>query len=448
MRCLIVANGPEPESTFLTEAVEKADLIIAVDGGADVLRKAEVEFDLLVGDLDSANFSDWKEDNPRKLLGKKIVEYPRDKDETDCELAVAEAIKRGADKILMMGVVGKRIDHTLTNVSLMARYPDRIRIHSNDGPVRIVKPDYPLRMELRPGTLVSLSAWQGDCEGITTEGLMYELVDDVLEMSGRGVENVAEEDIAVSVKKGNLVVTVISEERNLVWEDRVRGGFDFGSIAKTYDSFYNNPLGKVIDEAEKAAVSELLPRAKGFQPLIEIGSGTGHWSEWFAELGYNVTGIDIATEMIEEANRKRKERNIENVRYAEGNAEHLGFPDDFFDVGVAITLLEFVDDPIDVINELARVVHRGGRLIFGVLHEDSFLGRIRKTEPDPIYTPAHFFTEDEIREILKPLGEVRIRQCVFFDPVPGIIDKAMEIEEKGKSEGWTNGNFLVAEVKL
>jgi ubiquinone/menaquinone biosynthesis C-methylase UbiE len=218
--------------------------------------------------------------------------------------------------------------------------------------------------------------------------------------------------------------------------------FDFGQIAERYDDFYGNPVGRMVDRFEKAAVDRVLPRGKPGEKLLEAGSGTGHWSAHFASRGYEVTGVEISPEMVEVARRKQ----IPGARFLVGDASRTGFPDDAFDIGAGITVLEFVDDPGALVAEIARVVKSGGRLVFGVLHEDSFLGRRRVRDPDPVYSKARFFTVPELDGLLRPHGEVAIKQCLFVPPVQGALKVAEKIEAMGLSEGWTKGNFLVAEV--
>ncbi|GAI58552.1 unnamed protein product, partial [marine sediment metagenome] len=77
--------------------------------------------------------------------------------------------------------------------------------------------------------------------------------------------------------------------------------FDFASLAKDYDLWYQTPEGKMYDQAEKSTVLKLLRPAKPGDRLLDVGCGTGHWSRVFADQGYEVTGIDICPEMSEVA---------------------------------------------------------------------------------------------------------------------------------------------------
>ena len=111
--------------------------------------------------------------------------------------------------------------------------------------------------------------------------------------------------------------------------------FDFGMIADSYDRWYQTPLGRAYDLLEKRAVARMLPRAAPDARLLDLGCGTGHWSAFFATLGFKVTGMDIAPEMIAAARAKH----IAGASFDVADAHKLPFDDGEFDVATAITTL-------------------------------------------------------------------------------------------------------------
>ncbi len=195
-------------------ASSDSDLIIAADGGYNVLSEAGIKPDILVGDLDSLSL------NIIDLMPPdiEVLRHPREKDFTDAELAVMEAMGRGVDDVLLLGALGGRTDHTLANLALMAAHPESVRAQAPEGPVRCVTLAQPFRMDLPAGTLVSLSSWAGPVEGVTTSGLAHTLEDETLEMSGRGVENIADGPVEVCVRAGALIISVHSQNPSLLWE--------------------------------------------------------------------------------------------------------------------------------------------------------------------------------------------------------------------------------------
>ena len=98
----------------------------------------------------------------------------------------------------------------------------------------------------------------------------------------------------------------------------MRTMFDYNEIANEYDQWYDTPLGKQIDAWEKKLFSLHLEKLHTKQ-LLEIGAGTGHWTQFFAKNGFSVTGIDIAEKMLEQA----KQKNIPNAHFETISAESL-----------------------------------------------------------------------------------------------------------------------------
>jgi thiamine pyrophosphokinase len=112
----IVSGGTPPSEKLLRYYISKVDFIIAADKGSECLYNNNISPDLLLGDFDSTK----KEilDNI-KLQAKEVLEFPPEKDFTDTEIAIIEAIKRGAKKIYLFGAIGSRMDHTLGNIGLL-----------------------------------------------------------------------------------------------------------------------------------------------------------------------------------------------------------------------------------------------------------------------------------------------------------------------------------------
>src|SRR5687768_15193697 len=117
MYAVIVANAPDLDVAPYARLIGAADLLIAADGGALALLRAGLLPRLVIGDMDSLDAASLAELAER---GVELRRYPREKDETDLELALLHAAAAGATAIDILGALGGRWDHTLANVALLA----------------------------------------------------------------------------------------------------------------------------------------------------------------------------------------------------------------------------------------------------------------------------------------------------------------------------------------
>lgn len=186
-------------------------------------------------------------------------------------------------------------------------------------------------------------------------------------------------------------------------------------VASEYDIYYQTETGKLVDKIEKEIVSvhlRKLPKTN----WLELGCGTGHWTEFFSECGLQLTAVDNSEAMLKIA----RSKNMENVEFTNADANRLPFPDDHFSGIISITMLEFVDDLGLVLNEIDRVLKPGGTLVLGCLNALSEPGKNKNN--DPVFQHAHFFTQDEIIEMLTRLGNPRLSAGVYFSPEFEILD--------------------------
>jgi ubiquinone/menaquinone biosynthesis C-methylase UbiE len=94
----------------------------------------------------------------------------------------------------------------------------------------------------------------------------------------------------------------------------------------------------------------------------DVGTGTGQFAVYLAQNGFDVTGIDISEKMIVNAKRYAAQEGL-GIKFDTGDAEHLNFADNFFDVVVSRNLLWTLPDPEKALREWKRVLKPGGRLI-------------------------------------------------------------------------------------
>lgn len=205
---LILANGVWGKVDELVSLAEEADYIITVDGGWAKLKRCRLnlQVDLLIGDLDSLDQSKFQVPDSVE-----IKKYPREKDKTDLELAVDEAIKLGPKKVVIFGALGRRVDHTLGSIFLLERLAHRKikgEIIEEDQYIYSVPPKKELSLPVSIGDTISLIPLTDKAEGITTEGLKYQLKNGYLKRTATlGISNVATSPtIRVKIDGGVLLV--------------------------------------------------------------------------------------------------------------------------------------------------------------------------------------------------------------------------------------------------
>jgi thiamine pyrophosphokinase len=184
--------------------------VIAADSGYDNALGHGVAVDLLVGDMDSVSPDGLAHAEAR---GIPIVRHRTDKDETDLELALGEAVGRGATTIDIHGGEGGAIAHFL-GIALGLTSPrwagTDLTWHTATGRVRVVRPGHPVSVSRTEGRTLSVIP-VGDLGGVVVTGTRWELEDeDLATGSTRGVSNEITDDTAnVSIRHG--VGLVISE---------------------------------------------------------------------------------------------------------------------------------------------------------------------------------------------------------------------------------------------
>jgi thiamine pyrophosphokinase len=164
---VILADGSFPEHEIPLGLLRNADHIICCDGSTENLIKAGMTPEAVVGDLDS--------------LGKELAERFSDrlfKDESqetnDLTKAVSWCIKRGFRKIIILGATGKREDHTIGNISLLAEFSREINVTIVTDTGTLIPLYESSEIASFPGQQVSVFSLDPEAE-ISSKGLKYEL---------------------------------------------------------------------------------------------------------------------------------------------------------------------------------------------------------------------------------------------------------------------------------
>jgi len=160
--------------------------------------------------------------------------------------------------------------------------------------------------------------------------------------------------------------------------------------------------------------------------LLDVACGSGNLSIPAARAGAIVTGVDIATNLLEQA-RARAESEGLTIQFDEGDAEKLPYGDAAFDEVVSMFGAMFAPRPELVAAELVRVCRPGGRIAMANWTPDGFIGQMFRISgkyvppPPNMPSPIKWGDEETVRERLRDgVADVQLtrRMCPFRYPFP------------------------------
>ncbi len=214
MKTLIVAGG-EIRPAFLLSMTRSfaPDCIIAADRGADYLKEASLVPDLVLGDFDSSG------KGPDSFLSQGISckKYPVEKDASDLELAIEEAIGRGSTELLLLGATGGRADHFLSAVmSLLLPLEKGIPAVLADelNEIRLLDRTSVIRRSEADGRYISFLPLSGEVPGVSLRGFRYCAENITLSQrrSSYTISNEVKEERAVIVFSEGVLIEVRSRD--------------------------------------------------------------------------------------------------------------------------------------------------------------------------------------------------------------------------------------------
>lgn len=213
MRGLIITGG-NIRDEFACGKIKTGgyDMIMAADSGMDFLYRNHLTPDIIVGDFDSVDHDAldfFKEDNR--------IEFCRlnpEKDDTDTEYAIRDALSRGITHLTILGGTGSRIDHVLGNISLLGiGLEENVEIELVDEHNRVRMIDKPLsiRRDEQFGRFVSLIPYTGSVAHVTLTGFKYTLDDYTMGgFNSLGVSNEIAEEVAHIEFRGGILLVIES----------------------------------------------------------------------------------------------------------------------------------------------------------------------------------------------------------------------------------------------
>ena len=170
-RALVIAAAPEEEIGYIRRLYEQwqPDLVLCADGGLQKANRLQIPCDVLMGDMDSGGGEGARE----------VVRFPAEKDYTDSQSCLREALARGCGQVVLAGATGGRLDHALANLQLLetarADGVEAILLDPDNRVTCIGPGEYTLpRTDYFYFSLLPIDAV---LRGVTIEGAKYPLCD-------------------------------------------------------------------------------------------------------------------------------------------------------------------------------------------------------------------------------------------------------------------------------
>jgi thiamine pyrophosphokinase len=201
---LIIANGAECSKELLGQLLEWSPLVIVLDSAMNRVMELGIKVDVLLGDFDRGFDPEYYKSQQYPL---EIVHTP-DQDKTDLEKAFEYLIDRKIPAVNVIWATGRRADHTITNITNIVRFRDKLKIVLLDDHSKVFLLSQKFEKWYPAGTPLSLIPI-GKVSGISSKNLKYQLNDDELTIgyrTGSSNEALADGVVLIEHKEGDLLM--------------------------------------------------------------------------------------------------------------------------------------------------------------------------------------------------------------------------------------------------
>lgn len=174
MKCLILSSADMESCDFLKSYDLENRFVICADGGYRYAKRLEIVPDLWLGDGDSAG--------TESICAAEKKNFPTHKDFTDTDLAVEEALTRGAEEIVIAGGIGGRLDHEFSHFCLLKKILDRGSrgiLVDEKNEITMEKDNFTILKNDKK--YVSFFPYAGNVTGFSVRGLRYSASDMTLD---------------------------------------------------------------------------------------------------------------------------------------------------------------------------------------------------------------------------------------------------------------------------
>lgn len=201
---LIIANGASCSNELLGQLLEWSPVVVVLDNAIDRVLELNIKIDVLLGDFDN-EFDPYK--YTKKQFPIEIVHTPN-QNKTDLEKALDFLIEKGHKAVNVVWATGKRADHTITNITTLPSYRNKLKIVILDDHSKVFLLPNSYKKWYPKGTPISLIPI-GKVNGIETKNLKYPLNDESLILgyrTGSSNEVLTDGMVTINHKDGDLLL--------------------------------------------------------------------------------------------------------------------------------------------------------------------------------------------------------------------------------------------------
>lgn len=200
---IVCLDGIMPNAELFTGFKDMQ--ILAADGAANRLMDMGIDFDKVIGDLDSIE----RDNATNKISDSKKIFLP-DQETNDFDKTLKYANGLGLENILILGFHGGELEHTLNNWSVLMRYAENLNLCIYENGRYAIPVRESITFDAETGELIGLIPQSKAV--LTTKGLKWQLNNEALELGIReGARNIAvAKEIQIEVHSGSILVFVNS----------------------------------------------------------------------------------------------------------------------------------------------------------------------------------------------------------------------------------------------
>ncbi len=216
-------------------------------------------------------------------------------------------------------------------------------------------------------------------------------------------------------------------------------GIDDIDVSIAFSKLQNFPQFKIIRNIPLKAVLNHISQDK--IKILDFGCGSGHFlvdlykkiNRRYSNFKIDLYGLDITQTMLDRCNESFRKRNIDTIHLLLGDGKKIPCDNDYFDIVSTSLSLHHWEDPIQILNEIYRVLKRGGNFILFDFH---------RTAPTRWYKFLNFITKNVVPKALRkanePLGS--LLASYTESEVKSIVERTNW--RKNKLETTYHGSFL------